>query len=104
MIKSAFVLLILVVTCSCASTRGYMKNGTLTYGTGMGDRTYIVPDTYKSRWQGVECTPRQVKAVYAALKAGQGSSGSVLYYYRCRGPNEYKAYLAAFKSRMRRRY
>ena len=83
-------MLTVLIFSSCASIRP----------TGMGERTYLVPDGVKL-WESKECEVKLVKLTHAAIKAGVTSPGMVMYYFRCRGPNDYQTYLRGIKNRWR---
>jgi hypothetical protein len=65
---------------------------------GMGDRSYFEPDGVR-QWQGVDCTVDMVADIYDKLYAGTATPGETMFYFRCRGPNEYKQFLKEIKRR-----
>jgi hypothetical protein len=77
------VVTVLVTTCAHLGRRGYFK-----------------PDDVR-KWEAVECTKFQVMWVHEHLLKGTASPGMCLYYYRCKGPNEYKQMLKEIRKRGR---
>ena len=65
---------------------------------GMGPRTHLVPDNIRA-WEAHKCEEHTVRRVHKALLRGRGSPGSAMYYYRCKGPNDYQMYLKTIKNR-----
>jgi hypothetical protein len=65
---------------------------------GFGDRTPFVPDD-TAAWEAIECSPERTAEVYQLLYDGEASPGQALFYFRCRGPNEYKAMLKEIQRR-----
>ena len=94
------VLVLMLMLLGCATIRGikgYEKNGTTTYGTPLGERGYLRPDNTRA-WS-IPCRPNATERAYEILLEGRGNPGAALYYFRCRGPNEYKEMLKEIKNR-----
>lgn len=89
--------MVLLQLCGCASVRGYEKNGTVTYGSGMGDRTYVRPDNTRA-WS-IPCRPNATERAREILLEGKGNPGAALYYFRCREIPEYLLELKEIKNR-----
>ena len=90
---------------SCASTRGKLSDkndlsSPVVYGSPRGERTYFKPDGVR-KWEAKPCTTKMVGLTHVALAKGIGSPGMAMYYYRCRGPNDYQLKLKALKARWR---
>ena len=98
-------LLLLSMLYGCASTQGRLSDpndlsSTIYYGSMMGSREPIIPDDVR-KWEAIKCTPVQLKATYWHIFDGNATAGEVMYYFRCRGPNEYKEYLNKIRTRWR---
>jgi len=93
----------ILLLLGCSSIRGYHSNpndtsSTIVYGSGCGDRSYLVPDDVR-KWEAKECKPWRVKLIYGHLKRGKATPGETLFYFRCREPNEYKKLIKELRSR-----
>jgi hypothetical protein len=96
-------LLMLIGCMACASIRGYHADpndtaSPIVYGKGFGDRSHLVPDGV-AEYHGLACDPWRVKLAYGHMLKGVAKPGEALFYYRCRGPNEYQQMLKEIKSR-----
>jgi uncharacterized protein YceK len=96
-------ILTLILLAGCASIRGYHANpedtsSAIVYGSPMGSRSLLVADDTRA-WMAMECVDISTAIAWCNLYQGTSSPGEALYYYKCKGPNEYKEAIARIKWR-----